>query len=50
MRFYLEKYPLQKRAIEVVQVIEHLPSKHEALSSNCSTTKKKKERKCEVRD
>jgi hypothetical protein len=24
------------------EVVEHLPSKHEALSLNCSTTKKKK--------
>jgi hypothetical protein len=27
------------------KVVEHLPSKHEALSSNCSTAKKKKKKK-----
>jgi hypothetical protein len=36
------KYPAWKRAGEVTQVIEHLPSKHQALSSNPSPTIKKK--------
>jgi hypothetical protein len=36
------KYPTQKRTGGVVQVIEHQPSKCEALSSNTSTAKKKK--------
>jgi hypothetical protein len=39
---YLEKNLSQKRTGKVAEVIEHLPSKHEALSSNSSTTKKKK--------
>jgi hypothetical protein len=30
------------RAGAVAQVVEHLPSNHEALSSNSSTAKKKK--------
>jgi hypothetical protein len=33
-RPYFEKYPTQKRASGVAQVVECLPSKHEALSSN----------------
>jgi hypothetical protein len=33
------------RAGEVSQVVEHLPSKCEALSSNPSTAKKKKKKK-----
>jgi hypothetical protein len=41
------KYPTQKRAGRVAQVVEHLPSKYEALSSNSSTEKKKKERERE---
>jgi hypothetical protein len=36
------KYPTQKRAGRVAQVVEHLPHNHEALNSNTSTTKKKK--------
>jgi hypothetical protein len=36
-----QKYPTQKRAGRVTQVLEHLPSKHEALTSNPSTTQKK---------
>jgi hypothetical protein len=28
-----QKYPTQKRAGRVTQVVEHLPSKHEALST-----------------
>jgi hypothetical protein len=35
------KYPTQKRAGGVVQVVEHLPSKCEALSSNPITAKNK---------
>jgi hypothetical protein len=36
-----EKYPTQKRAGGVAQVVECLPSQHEALSSNPCTTKNK---------
>jgi hypothetical protein len=32
----------KKRAGDVTQVVQHLPSKHIFLSSNPSTTKKKK--------
>jgi hypothetical protein len=47
------KYPTLKRTGGVAQVVEHLPSKHKAQSSNPSTNKqtnkqkktKKKERK-----
>jgi hypothetical protein len=35
-----QKYPTQKRASGVAQVVEHLPSKLEALTSNSSTLKK----------
>jgi hypothetical protein len=35
------KYATQKRAGRVTQVVEHLPSQNEALSSNSSTTKQK---------
>jgi hypothetical protein len=35
-----QKYPTQKRAGRVAQVVESLPSKQEAPSSNPSTTKK----------
>jgi hypothetical protein len=35
------KYPTQKRAGRVAQVVEHLLSKCEALSSNSTTTEKK---------
>jgi hypothetical protein len=35
------KHPTQKRAGTVTQVIEFLPSKSEALSSNLSTDKRK---------
>jgi hypothetical protein len=31
------------RAVDVAQVVKNLPSKHEALNPNTSTTKKKKE-------
>jgi hypothetical protein len=41
MRPYLEKNPLQKRAGEVAQVIEHLLSKRRALSSTSSTDPQK---------
>jgi hypothetical protein len=37
---YLKNYTTQNRAGEVAQVVEHLPSKHEALSSNPSPGKK----------
>jgi hypothetical protein len=36
-----EKITKAKRARGVVQVVEQLPSQHEALSSNPSTAKKK---------
>jgi hypothetical protein len=41
------KYPIQKKKKVLVQVVERLPSKHEALSSNSGTAppKKKKEEK-----
>jgi hypothetical protein len=35
-----QKQPMQKKAGGVAQVIEHLPSKYEALSSTSSTAKK----------
>jgi hypothetical protein len=38
-------YPTQKMASRVAQVIQHLPSKCEALSLNPNTTKKKKKGK-----
>jgi hypothetical protein len=44
-KLILKKSKISKRADKVVQVVEHLPSKPEALSSNPSTEKKKKERK-----
>jgi signal recognition particle GTPase len=34
-----KKYPTQKRACGVAQVVEHLPSMREALSSNSNTDK-----------
>jgi hypothetical protein len=34
-----------KRTKSIVQVLEHLPSKHTALNSNLSTTKNKKRNK-----
>jgi hypothetical protein len=37
-----QKISNTKKIGRMYQVIEHLPSKHEALSSNPSTTKKKK--------
>jgi hypothetical protein len=40
-----QKYPTQKRGSGVIQVVEHLPSKHEPLSSNSRTAKKKKKKK-----
>jgi hypothetical protein len=36
-----QKYPSQKGSGVVAQVLEHLPSKHEALSTNPSVTKNK---------
>jgi hypothetical protein len=47
MRPYLKKKRMQNRAGGVSQVEDCLPSKHEALSSNNITAKKKKERKKE---
>jgi hypothetical protein len=44
MRPYLEKNPRQNRAGRMVQAVESLPSKWEALSS-LSTNKKKKKKK-----
>jgi hypothetical protein len=42
----ISKNPSQKRADGVAQIVENLPRKHEALSSNPSMTRKeKKERK-----
>jgi hypothetical protein len=38
------KIPNTKRGSRVVQTIEHLPSKHEALRLNSSMTKKKKKK------
>jgi hypothetical protein len=38
------KYPTQKGSGGVAQVVQYLLSQHEALSSNPSTTQKKKER------
>jgi hypothetical protein len=40
-----QKYLTQKRAGEVTQVVEHLPSKTEALSSSPNTANKKKREK-----
>jgi hypothetical protein len=40
-----KKYPTQKRAGQVAQVVECLRTKHEALTSNPYTTKKKKKKK-----
>jgi hypothetical protein len=37
-----QKYPTQKRAGGVTQVVEHLPSKRDTLSSSPVTPKKKK--------
>jgi hypothetical protein len=39
-----QKYPTQKRAGRVDQVVEYLPSKCDALSLSPSTTKKKKKK------
>jgi hypothetical protein len=39
-----QKYPTQKQPSTVAQVLEQLPSKQEALSSNPSTIKKKKKK------
>jgi hypothetical protein len=42
------KYPTQKGAGGAAHVVEHLPSKCEALSSICSAAKKKKNSKSKV--
>jgi hypothetical protein len=39
------KKPLQNRADKVAPVVEHLPSRHEALSSNTVLPRGKKKRK-----
>jgi hypothetical protein len=41
---HLKKYPTQIRAGGVTQVVECLPNKYEALSSNLGTAKKKKKK------
>jgi hypothetical protein len=41
-RAYLKNIPTQNRADGVAPVIEHLPTKCEALSSNTSTLREKK--------
>jgi hypothetical protein len=40
-----QKYLTQKRTDRVAQVVEHLPSKPDALNSDPNTTKKKKKKK-----
>jgi hypothetical protein len=40
--YFIGKYLLKLTNGEMAEAIEHLPSKHEAQSSNTSTTKKKK--------
>jgi hypothetical protein len=45
MRPYLENTQHKKRAGEAAKVVEHLPNKYEALSSNPHTAKKKKKKK-----
>jgi hypothetical protein len=40
-----QKYPTEKKAGRVAQVVKYEPSKCEALSSNPNTTKKKKGKK-----
>jgi hypothetical protein len=44
-KILLQKINNAKRTGWVAQVVEHLPSKHKALSSTPSTTKKKKRRR-----
>jgi hypothetical protein len=46
VRIYLKNKSKAKRIGAVDQVIEHLPSKCKALSSNPSTEKKKKKKAC----
>jgi hypothetical protein len=49
MRPYLENTQHKKRTSGMVQVAEHLPSKHEAMHSNPNTTKtNKQKRRCRV--
>jgi hypothetical protein len=43
-RPYLKNIQHKTRADRVAQVVEHLPSKNEGLSSNPSTTVKKKKK------
>jgi hypothetical protein len=47
----ISKITKTKRAGGMIQVIEHVPSKHKALNSNPSTTNKKerKRKTCNVR-
>jgi hypothetical protein len=45
LRPYLENIPTQRRTGRVVQVVERLPSKHEALNSSSSTIKKNNKNK-----
>jgi hypothetical protein len=42
---YLKKQPKHKKAGGLAQVVEHLVSKHKAVSSNPSITKKEKRKK-----
>jgi hypothetical protein len=42
LKILSQKYPMQKRAGRMAQVLEHLSNQHEVLSSNPSTIKKKK--------
>jgi hypothetical protein len=42
-------YIKQLRAVGVAQAVEHLPSKCKALSSDLSTTEKKKAREREIK-
>jgi hypothetical protein len=49
MRFYLENNKTQKRAGRVAPVVECLPSKHEVLNSNHSTTKKERKKEMDRR-
>jgi hypothetical protein len=48
LRPYLKNTQQRKRAGGVAQVVEHLSSKGEALSSNPHVRKKKKERRSQV--
>jgi hypothetical protein len=48
-RHYLKNKPKAKRAGGVAEVVECLPSKPEALSSNPSNSKKKKKKKKKIK-